>query len=198
MNYGEDKLIRIGQDLSSMLKSPVLVEDRREASHVLHYLFENGNIYNDLPAVGGKHEGKCRLEKNGDIIFHPLKNAQIIQNNLMQKRYRSVAAGENILVMPLIDDRMPEDVEGLIRPVDRFYYSIKARQIHAYAGIDEELLAEISHATDEERKNARKGLVEHYMGEKTILNTLKRVGFVDIKPKHHETEPFYNITARKP
>jgi len=93
---------------------------------------------------------------------------------------------------------MPEDVSGQIIPVGKYYDALEKRVVKGYAGIDDKLVSQIRAGIDFEKGNARRGTVEYYMGEKQIVNTLHKVGFKDINITHHETEPFYNITAKKP
>jgi len=118
---------------------------------------------------------------------------------LRNKGYKQITVFECAggIIIPLIDTQMPDDIERHIIPVNRFYDEIQ-RRANGYSGIDDELVGQISKGIEFERGNALKGIVEFYMGESIILNTLQKVGFVDIHVTHHRTEPFYNITAKKP
>jgi len=195
MNYSEDKIIRIGEDLSSILKSDVVVVDERNRDYVVHALFEKGRKYDRLPVSAPLGDYfSAKINKDGMVVIN---HAPGMEDELKSRGYRQMVVQGNCLSLPLIDPEMPEDFDGLVMPVDKFYDAIKKRQME-YEGTDDALVARIFEGTDNERNYARKGIVEHYMGERRIINALGNAGFEEIKVKHHEKEPFYNITAKKP
>ena len=124
--------------------------------------------------------------------------AQKVAQELKKRGYAQCFVFSDSVTLPLIDPKMPEDVNGQIIPVDRYYGAIKKRVIEGYSRIDDTLVAQICAGIEFERGNARRATVEYYMGEKRIVDALQRVGFTSIQVTHHETEPFYNITAHKP
>ncbi|MBI4454156.1 methyltransferase domain-containing protein [Candidatus Woesearchaeota archaeon] len=221
MNYSEDKLIRIGQDLASILDSSVLIRDEREhkPDYVLTSFFEVGKSYDALPLISKTESASLtnyvpvNINKGGFVIIslnqrkYNIVNGLIgtftkpseIKSALRNKDYKQISVFEcsGGIVIPLIDTKMPEDIERHIIPVNRFYDEIQ-RRANGYSGIDDELVTQISKGIEFERHNALKGIVEFYMGESIIINALQKVGFVDIHATHHRTEPFYNITAKKP
>lgn len=215
MNYNENKLIRIGQDLSSMINSAVLVADEREkgAGYMAYSFFENGKQYNHLPILGKErlsaknNYAYVRITEEGFVVLKANKpDEMMLQENksieiahlLKNRGYKQMFIFEDSISMPLIDPKMPEDIEGQIKPVDRYYDAIRNRVTQGYGGVDDKLVAQINAGIEFERGNARRGVVEYYMGENQIVKTLEKVGFADITVKHHQTEPFYNITAKKP
>src|SRR3989338_501562 len=221
MNYSEDKLIKIGQDLASILNSSVLIRDEREPKpdYVLTSFFEVGKYYDALPVTSKAESASLtnylpvNVNEMGNVIISlnqrkdntvnrligTITKPSEIKSALRNKGYKQITVFECAggIIIPLIDTQMPDDIERHIIPVNRFYDEIQ-RRANGYSGIDDELVGQISKGIEFERGNALKGIVEFYMGESIILNTLQKVGFVDIHVTHHRTEPFYNITAKKP
>jgi len=204
MNYTEDKLIRIGQDACEYLGTPVHLEDNRDSGngYVLNVMFVPGKKYDRLPAFSKLKDAVLPAEVlvDKDGIVHVTAQEPIeMMRTLLGKGYGDVRTTDATHVqMPLIDPSMPEDVAGHINPVDGYYAAIKSRIVRGYQGVDDELVARISKGLADESGKARKGIVEYYMGEPQILAALNDVGFKDVQVKHHEIEPFYNITAVKP
>jgi SAM-dependent methyltransferase len=214
MNYSEDKIIRIGQDLTSILDAPIFVSDEREKEngYEIHAFFEPNKTYENLPIVAENFQpadryASVRVTEDGLVVVKATTPNQIMLVNgktqevadaLHKKGYTQSFIFSDSIALPLIDPKMHEDVEGQIVPVDRYYEEIKQRVVRGYADIDDQLVAQISDGIELERGNARRATVEYYMGEKTIVDTLKKVGFDNIQVTHHETEPFYNITSKKP
>lgn len=204
MNYSEDKLIRIGQDVCEYLGTPVHLEDNRDSGngYVLNAMFVPGKKYDRLPAFSKLKDAVLPAEVlvDKDGIVHVTAQKPIdLMRTLHGKGYKSLSIEHGSAVtMPLIDPSMPEDVAGHIVPVDGYYAAIKSRIVRGYQGVDDELVAKISKGLADESGKARKGIVEYYMGEPQILAALNDVGFKDVQVKHHEIEPFYNITAVKP
>jgi SAM-dependent methyltransferase len=202
MNYTEDKIIRIGQDIAELNDSVVYLADLRNAvdGFSLHAVFEPGKKYDCLPIVG-KHaepEGAMIISRDGEVILQTVRDAETTAKELQKRGYVGARpCARTTVKMPLIDPAMPEDVENHIKQVDRFYNAIEKRIRDGYLCVDENLVEKITGGVADERAKAKKGIVEYYMGEKQILAALKDAGFVDVKVKHHETEPFYNITAVK-
>ncbi|MEM4246992.1 MAG: class I SAM-dependent methyltransferase [Candidatus Woesearchaeota archaeon] len=201
MNYTEDKLVRIGQDVCEYLKAPVHLEDRREEGnkYVIYAKFLPGKKYECLPAFI-KRGDECLpadVVDNQGIVRIKSEEPIGMMRFLISKGYGNISTtGATAVEMPLIDSSMPEDVAGHIAPVDAYYDAIRSRT-NAYKGIDDELAERISRGIEDEREKAKKGIVEYYMGEQQILDALENTGFTNIRVKHHETEPFYNITAIK-
>jgi len=214
MNYNEDKIIRIGQDLTSILGAPVFVSDEREKGngYEIHAFFEPNKTYDNLPVVADDFQPadrytSVRITEDGLVVVKATAPNQVMLVNgkaqevadlLHKKGYAQAFVFSDSVTLPLIDPEMQEDVESQIVPVDRYYDAIKQRVVRGYTSIDDQLVAQISAGIEFERGNARRGTVEYYMGEKTIVDTLRKVGFTNIQVTHHETEPFYNITAKKP
>jgi SAM-dependent methyltransferase len=213
MNYSEDKTIRIGQDLTSILNAPVFVSDEREKGngYEIHSFFEPNKTYDNLPVVDNNFQPTdnytlIRITEDGLVVVKATApnqimlvngKAQEVADKLHQKGYAQTFVFSDSVTLPLIDPEMPEDVNGQIIPVDEYYDAIKQRVVKGYAGIDDQLVAQMSAGIEFERGNARRATVEYYMGEKTIVDTLNKIGFSNIQVTHHETEPFYNITADK-
>ncbi len=204
MNYSEDKLVRIGQDVCEYLGTPVHLEDNRDSGngYVLNAMFVPGKKYDRLSAFSKLKDAvlpaEVLVDKEG-IVHVTAQEPVELMRTLLGKGYGNVRTTDATHVeMPLIDPSMPEDVAGHINPVDGYYAAIKSRIVRGYQGIDDELVAKISKGLADESGKARKGIVEYYMGEPQILAALNDVGFKDVQVKHHEIEPFYNITAVKP
>ncbi len=215
MNYSEDKLVKIGQDISSILNSDVLVTDEREKSteYVVNAFFENGGKHESLPVItrqeaeNKKNYASVKITEDGLVVLRANNPNELIitkdlaykvRDEMKNRGYKQMFVFDDSLTLPLIDPEMPEDVRGQIEPVNRYYEAIKNKVMKGYSGIDDELVAQIIKGIDFESGNARRGTVEYYMGEEQIVRTLREVGFIDIRVTHHEEEPFYNITARKP
>ena len=214
MNYSEDKIIKIGEDLSSILNSPVLILDERERGngYELHAFFEPNQEYKDLPVVRKDFQPKdkyasVKINEEGLIIAKATAPNQVllvsgksqeVADKLKKRGYSQIFVFSDSIVLPLIDPKIQEDVKNHIKPVDKYYNEIEQRVINGYAGIDDKLVNQIITGIEFERGNARRGTAEYYMGEKKILNALKEVGFININVVHHKIEPFYNIVAEKP
>jgi len=204
MNYSEEKMIHIGTALFSTMRTPVVISDGRDLSHSSHYLFtsEKNSELQPIPLEDCKKYLRAEIRGNGNFVIgsHVAGSygAEFIENALRNLGFRNVRFADGEITMPFIDPKMPDDFEGLVKPVDKFYDAILLRARTGYSGMDDALLAEIEKGIEFERNNARKGLIEHYMGEDKIVNALNKCGFVEIQATHHQTEPFYNITARKP
>ncbi len=214
MNYSEDKIIRIGQDLTSICGAPVFVLDEREKrnGYEIHAFFEPNRTYDNLPVVAIDFQStsrytSVRVTEDGLVVVKATApnqvmlvngKAQEVADALHKRGYAQAFVFSDSITLPLIDPEMSEDVKGQIVPVDRYYDVIKERVVRGYSGIDDKLVAQISAGIEFERGNARRATVEYYMGEKTIVDTLRKVGFINIQVTHHQTEPFYNITAEKP
>ncbi len=201
MNYTEDKLVRIGQDIADLNKRAVFFSDLRNvrAGQKMRALFEPGKKYDCLPAVqDARHYSSTMLvSENGDVILQTMEDSEIVAKKLKEKGYGTVEPlGRTTIKMPLIDHWMREDVYNYIRPVQAYYAAITDRVVQGYSGKDDTLVSKVIEAVDDECENAVKGIVEHYMGESRIIAALKKAGFNDIKV-HRVSEPFYNITAVK-
>lgn len=202
MNYTEDKLVRIGQDVCEYLNAPVYLEDMREEEngHVIYAMFTPGKKYECLPTfVKRENEflsSEVVVDRQG-IVRIKSKEPPEMMRFLLGRGYCNVSNPDATNVeMPLIDPLMPEDVAGYITPVDEYYDAIKSRAKECH-GICDDVMEQLLQGIEEERMNAKKGIVEYYMGEQQILGALKNTGFTSVEIKHHETEPFYNITAIK-
>lgn len=213
MNYTEDKLIRVGQDLSSIIGMPILVTDAREGENYVKYsFFEPGKNYDDLPTITKEaHKGKrtyapVKVTEEGLIILEAnnpnevfLRKGQTVEiaNALRAKGYPTVITYTESIAMPLIDPRMEADVKKHINGVFEYYGAIRLRAAD-YSLTNKGLFDDLNNAVDYERSNAERGVVEYYMGEGKILAALKKTGFIVEQVVHHPTEPFYNIVAFKP
>lgn len=222
MNYSEQKIIRVAENLASAVNALVSVIDERiAADNRRSMIFEPGKKYtsieysNNLDLLNGiDSSGRyfvMRVTDDGlisisaaaspnskDKLVMTSNEAKRIAYKMHNRGHAQILLFSNQVVMPLIDQEMDADVLGLVKPVNRFYDAIMARVLQGYAGRDDLLVEKERKGTDFERANAARGIVEYYMAEATIVETLRKVGFVDIRVKHHETEPFYNITANKP
>jgi SAM-dependent methyltransferase len=203
MNYTEDKIIRIGQDIAGINGIPTFLTDFREegSDYCLNAVFEPGKKYSALPVVEKTmpYASTMIVSRDGEVIVQTIKDAETTAKELQARGYCSArACGRTTVKMPLIDPAMPEDVENHIKQVDRFYNAIEKRISDGYLRVDENLVEKITDGVADERAKAKKGIVEYYMGQQQILTALKDAGFDRVMVKHHETEPFYNIVAVKP
>ncbi|MEM2916387.1 MAG: hypothetical protein QXT19_03470, partial [Candidatus Woesearchaeota archaeon] len=169
-------------------------------SHVIYAMFTPGKKHECLPAfVKRENEilsAEVVVDKEGIVRIKSEKPIEMIRF-LLGRGYGNVSSPDATNVeMPLIDPTMPEDVARYIAPVDEYYDAIKSRAKECYS-IGDGVMKQLLQGIEEERMNAKKGIVEYYMGEQQILDALKNTGFTNIEIKHHETEPFYNITAIK-
>ncbi len=101
------------------------------------------------------------------------------------------------VVLPLIDPPMDCDRKGLIDGVDRYYGEAAERCRRGYGAKRDELVRGTISAIEIEPGYAARGIVEYYMGEPLILDALGKAGFRDVRVIR-QSEPFYNILARKP
>jgi SAM-dependent methyltransferase len=202
MNHTEDKLVRIGQDVAELNKRQICLSDCREidSGYKLRAVFEPGKKYDCLPVVREtpNHGITMVVSRDGDVIAQTMDDAETAAKQMKEKGYCTVApCGRTSIKMPLIDPLMQGDVERHIAPVNRFYDAINDSIVKGYAKVAKDLVEKITEGVEDERANAKKGVVEYYMGEQQILAALNDAGFVGVKVMHHETEPFYNITAMK-
>lgn len=212
MNYSEDKLIQVGMDIATITNNAVRLHDDREigSGQSWVYHFQPGETYPALPIFTRPGEvqpdnpmaEKVVVTGEGEIQWH-VRDFTTAMVQLEARGYKTfeVASdprGSGILIqLPLIDPFMRKDQARHILPVDAFYDAIMAK-VNRYKGTRDDLVEKITIGAERERSFALKGIVEYYMGEETITKTLTAVGFSDIKVVHHEAEPFYNITARRP
>lgn len=213
MNYTENKVIQIGQDLVSILNVPTFITDDREVGngYEICAFFEPGETYDDLPVIPENLKpesgyASVRITEDGLVFIRATTHNQVmlvdgvseeVAQKLKERGYKQMFVFSDSIVMPLMDPEMLNDRE-YIHQVGRYYAAIKERAKKGYSGIDDVLVAQISAGVEFEKGNARRGVIEYYMSERTIVDTLKKVGFIDIQVTHHEAEPFYNITAKKP
>ncbi|MBI1969266.1 hypothetical protein HYS48_01115 [Candidatus Woesearchaeota archaeon] len=212
MNYSEDKIIRIGQDIASVLETSVRVEDARDKGngYVMHTLFEPGKQYTDLseaeekarqdhfPLVRITEEGLVTVKgRPGSVILRESKPAELAER-LSRRGYKQLLLFHDSVTFPLIDPEMEEDRQGLIEPVERYYAAIAQRLVESYGERDRVLVDQVLSGIAFEKGNAKRGTVEYYLGREKIEYALRRVGFVDIQVRQHNQVPFYNLTARKP
>ncbi|MFH1053125.1 MAG: class I SAM-dependent methyltransferase [Candidatus Woesearchaeota archaeon] len=218
MNYSEDKLISFGRIITDHLGLPMLLVDEREKDngYVMSFYFEPGTSIGDIDGIPVIADGfeldqnylESRVDRNGLIFIYAgnerkrvLSKDQfrgLVNRLVTQEDYGQILTFEDCLAVPLIDNQRGEDVERHLTGVNAFYDAIFSRAKAGYELSDPDLFAQNVSAIDFERGNSLRGIVEFYMGESNIVRTLKNVGFFDIQPCHHKTEPFYNITARKP
>ncbi len=127
-------------------------------------------------------------------------NLEGLGNYLQGEGYNLISTQDKKITLKLIDPELSEDREGLIVPVNRYYDAIQARidKGHESGSLDTQLVLDIGKGLVHEKSLAQKGLIEYYTGEQRILESLTKAGFRVGAVKHHETEPFYNIVARKP
>ncbi len=99
--------------------------------------------------------------------------------------------------MPLINLSIPDDNEGLGRPVNKYYDAVMNKVTSHYnAGeLDQVVYRQFSEAVAAERTLALKGLTEYYTGKPRLLKSLQQAGFKIDTVKHFE--PFYSVVATK-
>jgi SAM-dependent methyltransferase len=206
MNYSEEKICRIGADLADILGTPVTVQDGRDPQYPYHYLIGQRGDHTRLHMTASPKQAEIHLSDEGTVHLpargpraapaESLTGPQLMAE-LRQRGYRQALVLDDSVVLPLIDPLMDCDREGLIEPVDHYYGAAAERCRKAYSGKRDELVRQTTNAMDIERGRAARGIVEYYMGEPLILETLGKVGFVDIRVIR-QSEPFYNIAAWKP
>lgn len=196
MNYSEDKLIKVGQDISKILNQPVLMSDERDKNNnfVTLAYFEKNTKYNELPVIEKGNNPQIVVDEDGLI---KLKTKENITDKLKEMNYKQILSFSNEIIVPLIDPEIEEDYIGLIKPVNNFYNTIAKRVTEEYFENNPKLVKSLLKGSNIEREYAKRGIVEYYMSENIILKTLKKVGFKDIFVKYHKKKPFYNITAKK-
>lgn len=129
MNYSEDKLIRIGQDLSSLLASLVRIVDEREKDngYVVNSVFEPGKSYSGLPVINDINGSytPIRITGEGMVVIKATApdqvalvdgKSEVIAQQLNEKGYKQMFVFSDSIVIPLIDPEMPEDVVGQMVP----------------------------------------------------------------------------------
>ncbi len=183
MKYSERKINKIVSDLEKYLGKSISVLDNRDDG----YGVEKNPV-----------EDSTRITIDNQGIVH-ISNSEGLMDCLQGEGYNLISAQDKEITLKLIDPELSEDREGLIVPVDRYYNAIQARvdNGHESGSLDSELASKIGKGVVHERSLAQKGLTEYYTGKQRILESLTKAGFRVGAVKHHETEPFYNITANK-
>jgi SAM-dependent methyltransferase len=208
MNYTEDKVIQICQHVSNRVLVDVICTDDREkgAGYSLFSLFKYLKGYEAMPtitkeeALRNKFCPQVRINEDGLVTidlksnFYTTREHEGLANYLRGEGYKQLFVFTNKIVLPLIDTEMDKDYTDR---VDKYYSAIIDRAVKGYNGKDDSLLCRIMGGVENEQGNARRGIVEYYMGEGKIVKALKTAGFDNISV-HRTSEPFYNITAVKP
>lgn len=206
MNYSERKICRIGADLAEILERDVTVQDDRDPKYPYHYLIPPGSKDSFLQTTSSPKEADIYLSDEG--IMHlrlgdsmPASDAsptnERLIEELVRRGYRQSLLMADHVALPLIDPLMDSDRKGLIEGVDRYYKAITERCRRGYAGKRDDLVRGTESAVGIERGYAARGIVEYYMGEPLILDALAKAGF-EVVRVIRQSEPFYNILAKKP
>jgi len=212
MNYTEDKIIRIATDISEILKKDIALTDNREkgSGYVVHAFFESGKSYSALPVIESMppnnyanmtitEEGTVLLTANrpNEIVLRP-KQINDLSAKLTERGYKQMLVFGDSLFLPLIDPKMKSDSENMIKPVDAYYDAVKGVVFRGLHEQNKKLYNAISEGIEFERGNAKRGIVEYFMGKRKIISALKHAGFVDIDSTKSDIVPLYNLTAYKP
>ena len=198
MGTTEDKMLRLGRDLSDICGSVVQILDQRDPSR-----------WNQLPIGMGESPDLgylLRISPEGLALVEagrsgcPIADGEMpraIGEGLKARGYVQMLILSDSLVLPLVDSSMPGDQHHL-REVNRFYDAAIARIVDGYRGKNDDLVRTMTGALSQERGNALRGVVEYYQSERTCRDALLSAGFRDISVVHHDSVPVYNLTARKP
>ncbi len=205
MSYTEEKLTRMGEDISLITGVPVFIVDQREKE--ITALFEPKQTYAELPVVTESPSQYLQMTvtENGMVFVKGEAPNQVIlseqdveslSHELQILGYHQVVEMGGCVALPIIDPMMPEDNTHYIAQVNAYYNAIRERG-EGYTGIDDKLVSQIDTAVKYERANALRGTTEYYMGEHVIVPKLHQAGFSDVLVTHHNKGPFYNILAFK-
>lgn len=212
MNYTEEKIIKIATDISNVLNKNIALTDNRErgSGYVLHALFEHGKNYSSLPLVDSlpqnnyanltiTEEGTVILLANrpNEIVLRPAQISDLAKK-LSKTGYKQMFVFSDSLALPLIDLQMKPDLEKLVRPVDRYYNAVNARIFKGLICKNPELCKAMYNGIEFERGNAKRGIVEYFMGVQKIKAALRKAGFVNISSTKPGKVPLYNILAYRP
>lgn len=198
MGTTEDKMLRLGRDLSDICGSVVHILDQRDPSR-----------WDRLPVGLGERPDLGYLLRIGPEGLASLEagragcpiaggdEPRAVGEGLKARGYAQMLVLPDSLVLPLVDPSMPGDRYHL-GEVNRFYDAATSRIADGYGGKDDDLVRTMTGALNQERGNALRGVVEYYQSERTCREALLSVGFRDISVVHHDSVPVYNLTARKP
>jgi SAM-dependent methyltransferase len=206
MNYSERKICCIGGDFAQILGREVAVQDERDPQYPCHYCIAPGSKASLLQASSPPKAADICVSDEG-IVHLRLRNSgagsgasptkEGLMEELRKRGYWQSLLMADHVALPLIDPLMDCDRKGLIEGVDRYYETAAERCRRGYGGKREELVRGTVGAIGIERGLAARGIVEYYMGEPLILDALRKAGFQDVRVIR-QSEPFYNILAKKP
>ncbi len=206
MNYSERKICRIGADLVEILGREVVVQDDRDRNYPYYYVIAPGHRDGPLQSASSSKPTDVSISDEGIVHLRPGFSVEAsgtapakerLIEELGRRGYKQSLLMADRVALPLIDPMMDCDRKGLIEVVDRYYAAVLERCRRGYGGRRDELVRATASAIEIERGYAARGLVEYYMGEPLILDALGKAGFMDVRVIR-QSEPFYNILARKP